>query len=250
MKTLNAILIDDEEDSRAVLAALLRKHCPNVNIVAVADNAIEGVKAINEHDPHVVFLDIEMPGENGFSIYKEIKNPRFHTIIVSGYDQYALDAIKHAALDYLLKPVMKDELVKAVNKLDAEAISNDPRTEHLFNLLNDPIGAHEKLVIPSNKTYQVVDYSEIISIQGVQGSYSIIKLADNNKIVASDALNRFEDILPSERFLRVHRAHLISLSHIKKFDRMERLVHMKNGDEFTVSTRKTSALLKALRETE
>jgi two-component system LytT family response regulator len=241
MNKLKTILIDDEVDSIRVLELLLQKYCSNVEIVATASNVDQAIGAISMHKPHLVFLDIEMPDKNGFELFNTIKDLTFHTIIVTGYEKYAMQAIKYAAIDYLLKPVSAQDLKDAVAKIDPRALQNDPRTSHLFELLRNPASTYDKLIIPSQNGFKTLEMNQIICMKAMEGSYAIIQLEGGDKIVAAKALMYFETALPVESFCRVHRSHIVNLAHIVSFDNKTDELILSNGDVLSVSTRKRSA---------
>lgn len=127
---IRAILIDDEQKNLLNLQRLLEKYCPNVTVVAQANNAIEGINQISAHSPDLIFLDIQMPGKNGFEMLQELNSYDFEVIFVTAFSQYGLQAIKFSAIDYLLKPINIDELKLAVQKT-SEHISLKKLNERL-----------------------------------------------------------------------------------------------------------------------
>ncbi|MFT4996641.1 MAG: two-component system LytT family response regulator [Bacteroidia bacterium] len=240
MNKLKTILIDDEVDSIRVLELLLQKYCSNVEIVATASNVDQAISAISIYEPHLVFLDIEMPDKNGFELFSAIGNLTFHTIVVTGYEKYAVQAIKYAAIDYLLKPVSAQDLKDAVAKVDPVTLQNDPRTSHLFELLRSPIAAYDKLVISSQNGFRTLEMSQIICLKAMEGSYAIIQLEDAGRVLATKALTYFETVLPADTFCRVHRSHIVNLAHIVSFDNKTDELVLSNGEIVSVSARKRS----------
>lgn len=241
MNKLKTILVDDEQDSIRVLELYLEKYCPNVEIVATAQNVDDALLVIDKEKPHLVFLDIEMPDKNGFELLKTVDDLNFHTIIVTGYEKYAVQAIKYAAIDYLLKPISAQDLKDAVAKVDPLTLQNDPRTSHLFELLSNPISTYTKLVIPSHNGFKSLEIDDIVSLQAMEGSYTVLKMADGDRIVASKALTYFEEVLPEKAFFRAHRSHMVNLAFVLSFDSKADEIRLKNKEVFSVATRKRSA---------
>ena len=147
---MHAIIIDDEKSGRESLKALLKKNCPEIKVDYLAANAEEGRRAVNSYNPDLVFLDIEMPRENGFDFLRSISEVDFEVIFVTAYDKYALHAIKVSALDYLLKPLDEAELINAVGKAGKKISSGTNHAgqyEALFNNLGNK-SSIKKLVVP------------------------------------------------------------------------------------------------------
>lgn len=256
---LHAIIVDDEELGRLTLANLLTECCPEVHIVATAGSAPEAREAILKFAPDLVFLDIEMPIENGFDLLDSIhpEHRRFAVIFVTAYDHYALRAIKASAIDYLLKPIDIDELRSSVAKVDSTR--SNPSTAHepfaasvqavLDNVRAGSYGV-TRVALPTALGLRLVSVADIIRCEG-DNNYSIFVVVGGEKIVVCKTIREFEDILIESDFVRVHKSHLINLRHVKQYLRETQrdsggFVVMMNGHRVEVSRRRKEELLKMI----
>ena len=245
-ENIRAMIIDDEEGARESLSILLEKYVDGVKIVAKADSIAMGMEKIKKYTPDLVFLDIEMPFGSGFELLNRMKPINFDIIFVTAYDHYALKAIKFSALDYLLKPVDIEELKKAVDKHKKR--SPEQAAESYQNLVdNESIeGDNKKLAIPDSSGIIFVPIKTIIRCES-DGNYTKIFLTSGKKILASKTLGEYESMLDGDGFFRVHRSHLINLSHLKKYNKGEHsYVELGDGTKVDVSRRKKSAFMEAL----
>ncbi len=220
---IKTIIIDDEEKSRKLLKSLLAEHCPNVQVLAMEDSVKSGLIAIQAHQPDLVFLDIVMPRQNGFNLLEMIDRIDFEIIFTTAYDQYAIKAIRFSALDYLLKPITIEELMRAVAKVSEKHLQkkgND--VNRRLEVFLENAGAREtdkKLGIPTQCGIDFVYIRDIIMVQA-EGNYSIIYMKDSGqKEIVSRTLKEFDDLLKEYNFFRVHRTYLINLAHIRKYSR-------------------------------
>lgn len=244
--SIRAMIIDDEEGARESLSILLEKYVDGVKIVAKADSIAMGMEKIKKYTPDLVFLDIEMPFGSGFELLNRMKPINFDIIFVTAYDHYALKAIKFSALDYLLKPVDIEELKKAVDKHKKR--NPEQAAESYQNLVdNESIeGDNKKLAIPDSSGIIFVPIKTIIRCES-DGNYTKIFLTSGKKILASKTLGEYESMLDGDGFFRVHRSHLINLSHLKKYNKGEHsYVELGDGTQVDVSRRKKSAFMEAL----
>ena len=215
---INAILIDDERKALAILKNKLERLCPNVTIIAETQNPKEGLQLIKDLKPQLVFLDVAMPELSGFDVLAEIKNPDFEIIFVTAFDNYAIEAIKHCAIGYLVKPVDNNDLVETVNK----AINNinDKTALEKNKVLIENLGIqtfqHKKIVIPSQEGLEFVKMSDIINFEGDNG-YTNIHFINRKPILSSHSIGYFNKLLDSQSFYLIHKSHLINLSHIEKY---------------------------------
>lgn len=238
MKKIKAVIIDDEIGSIEVISILLERHCPNIELKGFAENVDDGIALIEKEEPHLVFLDIEMPGQNGFQLLHRIKAPNFYTIVVTGYEEHAIEAIRNSAIDFLLKPIRVKELIGAVEKVNLSYLKTDPRTEHLFELLSSPQKRHQKIVIPSHSGFKSIELSAILYLKGMEGGYSIIKENKTGEVLATKALSYFETLLDSEKFIRIHRSYVVNLDAVKSFDSKTGEATLKDSSILPVATRK------------
>lgn len=244
---LTAIIIDDEENGRIALKQKLKDYCPTVKVIAEAENGLEGMEMIQQFQPQLVFLDIEMPGMDGFEMLINIPDKKFHLVFTTAYDQYAIKAIKYAAFDYLLKPIDIDELKETIERLEYAPVPDVTikKLETLEqNLLTKPF--LNKIAVPTQEGLLFFDINHILRLEA-QSNYTLIYFDDQPKMMASRTLKEFEEILPADTFFRIHNSHIINLLFIKKYIRGDGgQVEMKNGDHILVSRRKKDEFLKII----
>ncbi|MFT3935853.1 MAG: LytTR family DNA-binding domain-containing protein [Chitinophagaceae bacterium] len=243
-----AIIIDDEAKGRLALKQKLADYCPEIEVVAEADNGPEGIFLIEFHKPRVVFLDIEMPRMNGFDMLNEIKEKNFHIIFTTAYDQYAIKAIRFAAFDYLLKPVDIDELKDAVAKIkDVQPTSEvKKQVELLRQNIQQPKPQLHKLAIPALEGLFFYDINDVVHLEA-NSNYTNIYFSNKTKIVASKTLKEFEELLPEEIFFRTHHSHIVNLNYIKRYIKGDGgQIELQSGNFVDVSRRKKDEFLKII----
>lgn len=214
---LKALIIDDEQSARDALSILLTNYCLDVTILGTADDVPTGSQMILNLKPDLLFLDIEMRGVTGFDLLQQFKNPYFKVIFVTGHNQYALNAIKFSALDYLLKPINAVELVNAVQKAKLQ-IEYEHRVDNLLNLfetLKNPKDKKNKIAVVSQPGIELIPVEDIIRCEA-SGGYTVLHLRNNKKIISSKDLKSFAELLEDYDFFRIHDSHLISYAHISK----------------------------------
>lgn len=246
--TMKALLIDDESNNRFVLRSLLERFFEDVEIMGEAESAAEGFELIKSVKPDVVFLDIQMPHENGFELLRKFQEIDFEIIFVTSFDKYAIDAIRFNALDYLLKPVEVKELQSAIErarKRIATKQENSAQVSNLLSSLDEP--TPQKIAVHDKDSVKLVNLSEISSITG-DGSYSIIRTVGNGTYTVSKYLKDFESYFGEDSsFLRVSRSQIINLSHIKQYSKGEPcIIEMNDGTTVEVSRRKKTEVLQLL----
>lgn len=245
---LRAIIIDDEPRGRLALRQKLHHYCPQVTVVDEGSNGQEGMKLIAQHDPDVVFLDIEMPLMNGFDMLQNLPAQDFHIIFTTAYDQYAIKAIRYAAFDYLLKPIDTNELTAAVQR----AADSNPRhrTPERIKMLEHNLNTKfplQKIAIPSMDGLHFFDVSDIVYLQA-ESNYTTLYFMQQPKIVASKTLRDFEELLPADRFFRPHHSFLINLHYIRRYLRGDGgQIEMQNGHYVDVARRKKEEFLRITR---
>ena len=246
---IRAILIDDELNSLKNLRQKLEEFCKPVQVVAMAQKPEEALFLIRHHKPDLLFLDIEMPKMSGFEILEELGDYEAEIIFITAYNQYAIDAIRISAFDYLVKPVAIDDLQKAVNRL---MLSRAGKTRERLHVLKDGLGEprsqDNKIAVPTNDGLEFVMISDIIRIESVS-YYSKLFLVGGQVTLVTRLLKDFEELLAPYRFFRVHNSHMVNLRYIRKFSRSEGgQVVMENGDVVDVSRRRREEFLKYLQQ--
>jgi len=243
---LKAIIIDDEKNSREVLSKLVSTYCRGVAIVAEASNFEEGLEAISKHKPGLVFLDLEMPDANGLELFTRLDKMDFEVIITTGHQEYAVKAVKTAALDYLLKPVDVEELEAAVDRVFGQRKENRENKNFDIFIKNFKNSSEQQIALASSEGLTFLKVKEIIYCKG-DGAYTYFFIEDGSKITVSKNLKEFEDLLGDKGFYRIHKSYLINLSHMKKYMRGDGgYVIMSNGDSADVSKRKKEGFLTQL----
>ncbi|WP_372744404.1 LytR/AlgR family response regulator transcription factor [Lutibacter sp.] len=218
MTTLTAILIDDERKALAILKNKIERLCPNISIIGEAQKPKEGLELIENLKPQLVFLDVAMPEMSGFDLLCEIDNPDFEIIFVTAFDNYAIEAIKHCAIGYLVKPVDNQDLILTVNKAiqNVEEKSALEKNKLLIENLGVQTFQNKKIVIPSQEGLEFVKISEIVHCEGVNG-YTNIHFRSRKPILSSNSIGHFQKLLENQSFYLVHKSHLINLDYIDKY---------------------------------
>lgn len=225
-----AIIIDDEAKARRIMEVLLAENCPNIKVVDTAEDVLSGIKAINKHQPDIVFLDIEMPGYTGFQLLDFFDDITFEVIFATAYSEYALQAFKVSAVDYLLKPIQIEQLQAAVNK--AVKLKGNSQINEKIAALKENIEEHsiKKIALPVSQGLTFVPIADILYLEA-DGSYTHVYLTDGTKLLISKKIKAFESSLnPDNRFFRTHRSYIINLDKIKQYVKQDGgHIEMENG---------------------
>ena len=244
---IKALIVDDEPYCSETLEILLKRYCSNVDIIGISANGFDALNIIKTQTPDLVFLDLEMPKMNGFEMLEQLPSINFDLIFTTSYDQYALKAFRFSAIDYLLKPVNREELQKAVEKVALR--SQKPFKEQLeilfqkMNRASTPIG---KIALPTMEGLQMVTIDSIISCDS-DSNYTIVRLKNKEKLVVSRTLKEVEELLEDHAFVRVHHSHLVNLNHVEKYVKGEGgYLELSDGTTVGVSRSKKEVLLKRL----
>jgi two-component system, LytTR family, response regulator len=245
---LKAILIDDEKNSRESLRKKIATHCPDISVLAECANGQEGLSAIQQYKPDIIFLDIEMPHMNGFTMLQQLSERNFEIIFTTAFNQYAINAIRYSALDYLVKPVEVTELVQAVDRARQQQHRNDTsqQLEILAGYLSQQQKGPEKIAVSVSTGLEIIKVPDIIYLEAT-GNYTHIHMRDEKPLLASRTLKDFEDILPPSHFCRIHNAILVNVSYVKKYNRGDNgQVILSNGVLLDVARRRKDELLQLI----
>lgn len=244
---ITATIVDDEADCCESLAMLLERYCPEVKVLDICYSAQAAIQSVKEQKPQILFLDIEMPFMNGFEMLEKLGHINFEIIFTTSYDQYAIKAIRFSALDYLLKPVDREELQKAVQKAAQRNQHPIPQQlELLLQKLNHPSVPVNKIAIPTMEGFQLLAADSIISCES-EGNYTYFFLKDKRKIIASRNLKEMEELLEDYPFVRVHHSHMININEVEKYVKGEGgYLIMSDGSSINVSRSRKELLLKKL----
>ena len=248
MTLIKAIIIDDEPDSLQALNLALEKFCPQVRISGLYDDPSKGLEALKSVNPDLVFLDIQMPEMTGFDLLDSLGTIDFEIVFVTAYDQYAIKAIKFSALDYLMKPVDPDELIKAVKKVESR--KEDKTQIHQYRSVIANLKSYAnglgKIAIPSLDGIIFLEIKDIIYAQA-EGNYTNLFLHNKEQLIVTKSLKNFENLLDQQGFFRVHHSYLINLLHIQKYVRGEGgYVELTHGFHVDISRRRKEEFLKIL----
>lgn len=243
---LRCIIIDDEQNARDFLEKLIERYFNKKAIILFSCGSIkDGVEAIRKFKPNVVFLDIQMPNEKGFKLFDYFSNVDFEVIFTTAHKEFAIEAIKHAAHDYLLKPISQIDLTDAFKRLDKklERRSVTPDIERVIEHYNADPFRFGKIALATDKGYVLEKVGNILFAEA-QGNYTKIHTFDNRNILVSKTLRIIEEMLPEESFFRIHKSYLVNLNYLTKYDKSVGLfVELINGIKLPVSVRNNAGLI-------
>lgn len=247
MSTMKAILVDDEKNNLVNLEQLLKTYCPGVEVIATAMDAAAGRTAILQHHPDMVFLDIQMPGKSGFDLLRELQQYDFEVIFVTAFDQYAIQAVRFAAVDYLLKPVNIEELQSAVGR--ALARSRDKKKnlqlENLIQLLQEQKDDH-RIALTTMKETRFIRTQDIVRCES-SNNYTLFFLANGEKLTASRPIFEYEELLKGYGFIRCHQSHLVNRKYVKSWVKEDGgFLLLENNHQVPVSKNKKEIVTWAL----
>ncbi|HZH01309.1 MAG TPA: LytTR family DNA-binding domain-containing protein [Flavisolibacter sp.] len=243
---INAILVDDELHCLETLAILLEEYAPDVKILEQCSSPSTGLQAIRKHKPDLVFLDIAMPGMNGFEMLEQFSEISFSIIFTTSYDQYAVKAIRFSALDYLLKPIDPKELASAVRKVQLQRKSDKAEQfEMLLSQINRKDHQFNKVAVPTVEGFELVPATEVVRCEA-NDNYTHLFLKNKITVTACRTLKEMEEQLQDfPSFIRVHHSHLVNLNEVVKYVRGEGgYLVMTDGSTVSVSRSRKDALLK------
>lgn len=248
-KMIKTLIVDDEFNARELLEKLLSRYFPDkFLVVAKCESVDEAIYAIDQFQPHLVFLDIQMPDKNGFQLFKELKKVDFEVVFTTAYSQYAIDAIKISALDYLLKPINYLDLLDAIKKYENKIHKTYEFDKIALLVENLNIGNSEyrKIAFPTENGFELVKINSILYCEA-DSNYCTIVCLGNKKITLSKTLKYVEELLPPTVFQRVHKSYLVNLNYVNRFNKSnELLVELANGVTLPVSIRQKENLINAI----
>lgn len=240
---ISAIIIEDEAISRSTLRSYLGKYCPQVKLLGEAENIIEGRKLIEQHQPQLVFLDIEMPFGTGFDLLEQFEKLPFEVIFITAYSNYAMQALNLSAAYYILKPISIEELEIAVGKIEARLQEQSPINLGEVLIQNLRQAQHQKIVIPTLEGFELMAIEEIIRIEASDNYAQII--AKNKTLLVSKTLKHFSNLLEPLHFVRVHKSHLVNVREVAKFRKGKpAYIELSNGDSVPIAASRKDDFLK------
>ena len=241
---MKALIIDDEEHCIESIRLLLNKHQPQVEIIGEITNPAEAIGFISSKHPDLIFLDIKMPEMTGFELIAKIRDINFHVIFTTAYDEFAINAFRVNAVDYLLKPIDADELGNAVKKVKYKIQQGKTFSQmsRLVKQVDHILNAKEKISLPTNEGISFIKVDDIIRCEA-DSNYTRLVCVDKKYMVCK-TLKELEVLLEGNNFKRIHHSHLINLKHIDTYQRGKGgVVVMNNGDCLDVSRSRKGAFL-------
>ena len=245
---VRSLIIDDEKHCCDNLQWQLKTYCPEIEVIGTSNNAEKGLQQIHHHKPQLIFLDVEMPGMSGFEMLENLTEINFDIIFTTAFDQYAIRAIKFGALDYLIKPIDKDELVEAINKF-----LNLPRRDSLkqinallTHLKKSSDLSFQKIALPTLHGYELVPLNNIMFCES-SSNYTDIRLINGQHLLISRTLKDIQDLLDMQPFFRVHNSYIVNLQYAVRYVKGEGGFLVLNNDiNIPVSRSKKEELLKLI----
>lgn len=244
---IKAVLIDDEPEICALNRKLLHDNFPEICVVGECGSVEEGIKLIKKHNPDIVLLDIDIKGGSGFNILQKVKPYTFKLIFITGFNEYAIKAIKFSALDYILKPVNEYEFRNAIENA-LQLLENqqvEKQVDNFFEHYNQSPKA-KKIVLRTAEAMHIVDLHEIIYCNS-DNSYTTFFLGDKRQILVSKSIKEYSEMLKDYGFIRPHQSFLVNIDHVKKVDKADGgFIVMSNGKEVPVSSRRKQVIFSYL----
>lgn len=250
MNNIRSIVIDDESANRLVLESFLKKHCPSIEVIGSAESAVEGYRMIGDLTPDLVFLDVRMPAQSGFDLLRMFDEISFHVIFITAYDEYAIQAFEFNAIDYLLKPIDYQKLIKSVAKVeDAIRLKRSASVIHFVNSVDKKQELLKSITLHRKDKVQLVDIDQISYIQADR-NYCQVITGNNERLVSSKTLLDYEQLLQHyTHFLRINKSVIINIRFVREYTKGSTcFIYMKNSsEELEVSRRKKGEILQFLK---
>tara|TARA_R110001583_G_scaffold109032_4_gene257709 strand:+ start:7676 stop:8419 length:744 start_codon:yes stop_codon:yes gene_type:complete len=241
---INAIIVDDEKNALESLALKIAKYFPEIHVSHTFQNPQKAIEEINKNHPHILFLDIEMPVLSGFDVLSKIENPNFEIIFVTAYNEFAIEAIKHCAIGYIVKPIDNDELQNCIKN----ALSNvhqktafEKNIQFLENLINN---GNSTIIIPTQKGLSFLKTDEIIRFEGIDGYTKIV--LEKSSVLSSYSIGKFSNLPKLHHFFLIHKSHFINLNFINEYLN-EGYIIMSNNDRVPIAKAKRKEFMKKIK---
>ncbi|MGI0107482.1 LytR/AlgR family response regulator transcription factor [Salinimicrobium sp. WS361] len=245
---IKAVIIDDEVNARNLLEKTLDKYFPNkINVVEKCSSVDAGVVAIRNHEPELVFLDIQMPEKNGLELFNYFDKINFEVIFTTAFDRFAIKAIKRSALDYLLKPINHLDLAEALKKFERKNEGNSAQKK--LSLLLENLNVNDqnvsKIAFPTLEGFELMHTNQILYCRA-ESNYCNIKKIDGSTKMAAKTLKYVEGILPQHAFKRIHKSYVINLNYVVRYHKSNKEIELTNGEKLPVSFRKEEEFINAI----
>jgi len=239
-KTITAIVVDDELHGRENLKQIIENYCHEIQIVGTADNVVTAKELVGTFNPDVVFLDINMPVLDGFDFLEEYDKRSFMAVFVTAHEEFGIKALKAGAVDYILKPINIKEFKQSAKKLLQLKNKNTNQA---------PEPGNDKLVLPASHGFDIILFDDIIRLEA-EGCYTKVVIKDGKNKLVSRILKDFEDTLPKEKFIRIHKSHLINMKYVKDYSNINgSYVTMTDGSRIDISRRKVAEFITKIKTT-
>jgi two-component system LytT family response regulator len=245
---IRCVIVEDELNSREALKAMLKRFCPDVLLCGEAEGVESGKEIIDLHHPDLVFLDIEMRDGSGFRLLEKFGNIDFEVVFTTAFEQFALKAIRYQVLDYLLKPIVPDELIAAVEKVKEikEKKNSLKNIENLIHNYQSNAPEKRKLSLATTEKIHIVDVGTIIRCES-DNYYTHFYFTDGKHLLISKTLKEIEAMLEEDEFIRPHKSHLINIKFIQNFNRSDvSSLTLTDGTQIPVSRRKKDKVLEII----
>jgi two-component system LytT family response regulator len=236
---LKCLIVDDERNNRIIMQSMLQKYVREVKDIREASSISEAIDMISLQAPDIVLLDVQMQEENGFNLLQQITDPGFQVIFVTAHERYALKAFRFDAVDYLLKPIVADELKRAIEKAVLRMNSNGNNV-HQNSMSNLQEGRHDlphllNISIATTDGFCVMPIDKIVYCEA-KSNYTIFHVVDRSKVISSHNLGYYAELLKNDNFFRAHRSYLLNLLHVRSYKKGEAgFITMSNNDEVELS---------------
>lgn len=214
MKKVSCVVIDDEPDSRDLIVSYIDEFVTSLSVMGQAGDVASGVELIKNQKPELVFLDISMPDGSGFDLLEQLDTIDFSLVFVTAFEQYAIKAFDYAAISYLMKPISVTDLEKVAERHAKR--KSDKLIREKLKVLKANRNGFKKIALPVSTSYEFIEVKKIIRCEG-EGGYTTFHIDGRKEVMVSKSLSTFEDLLPDDRFFRIHKKHLINLAHVKKY---------------------------------
>lgn len=244
---IKALIIDDEPSAITTLQLLLQRYAPEVQSPLTASDAHRAMELLEKEAPELVFLDIQMPVLNGFELLKKIPSPHFDVIFTTAYDQYAIQAIRFSALDYLLKPIDADELRASIDRFITRKASASEHQALYRNLVYNINTDKEnfRLALPTSEGTHFFLPSDIVRLEG-ENNYTRFFFTNKKPLLISRTIKEYEELLGNHGFLRVHKSHIVNRQHVINYSN-EGILTLTDQSKVEISRRRKEEVLDALK---
>lgn len=246
----SALIVDDEDKVRETLIHMLSVYCPNIRVIGQANSIASGYTQITELKPDVVFLDVKMPDGSCFDLLKKFKKVDFYFIVISAYEEYAIQSFKVNALDYLLKPIDATDLINAIVKFTRTISSEEAnlKMNTLISSSDEDKDDSKKIVLKTLEGVFIVNTDDVIRCES-QNNYTIFHLKDKSTILVSKTLKEYDELLAPLSFIRCHQTHLVNIKYIIRYVKHPNtILQMADGSNIPISVRKKEAVEKLFKK--